>query len=152
MPIVLLLSEDDRKRFGCDGILQTTLVVMSREAAQMQVPFFPNDDGELEGFTDPDEWREALRGKPMFDRYGAPVMVDEEQPDGTTKQVQKRQPNFAANLALVWLALRRADLEVPPLKEFEYDAAGARFVVVPDDEPEGQGKDESSDQETTSDG
>lgn len=152
MPIVLLLSEDDQKQFGCAAVLEVSLVVKSRDAAEMQRPFFPNDAGELEGFTDPDEWREALRGKPMFDQYGAPVMADEEQPDGTTKQVQKRQPNFAANLALVWLALKGAKLDVPPLKEFEYDAAGARFYSAPDDEPEGQGKDESSDQETTSDG
>lgn len=143
MKILLFLSEADQNRFGCGPQLEVDpLAITAREAAAIQEPFFPKHDG----FVSPWEWREALRGKPMVDQYGAPVMVDVEE-DGVTKQEQKRKPNYAANAVVVWLCLRRAGVNVE-LADLDYDADNARFTFQAD-QPEGQGKD-NSDPATTS--
>jgi hypothetical protein len=150
----LRLSDEDRKRFGCEEWLEITLRPSAREAAEMQRPFFVDTDGERKGFADPDEWHEALDGTPVFDEYGAPVMVeaDEEQPDGSTKKVekQKRQTHFGALLALAWLALKRAKIDVPDLRDFDFDSGLSRYLILPDEDPESPGKGSGSDPETTS--
>ena len=134
MKIQLRLSDADRKRFGCDEWLELDpLGITAREAAALQEPFWPKHDG----FVSPSEWRKALRGTPLFDDHGAPVMVD----DGEGGQVQKRRPDYAAHAALVWLALKRAGAAVE-LAGLDYDQDSARFAMQPDETPAGQGKDD----------
>lgn len=152
MKILLWVSDADRERFGCGELLELDpFSVTAREAAALQQPFFPGSDG----FGSPNEWRKALRGTPLTDATGAPVMVDVEETlaDGTVKttQEQKRQPDYAANAALVWLELKRAGVDVP-LADLDYDQDGARFMFQSDApvEAEGPGKDDGAEPPTTS--
>lgn len=145
MKILLFLSEADQNRFGCGPQLEVNpFAVTAREAAAIQEPFFPKHDG----FVSPKEWRDALRGTPLVDQYGAPVMVEVEE-DGETKQQQKRKPDYAANAVVVWLGLRRAGVNVE-LADLDYDTDAFRWSFQTD-QPEGQGKDDSDPATTSED-
>jgi hypothetical protein len=147
--ILLYPSDADVARLGCKPVLPLDLhSVTAREAATLQRPIWPGSDGELIPFERPQAWREALRGTPMFDSTGAPVMVKvkETLPDGSveTTEEQKRAPHYGAHLAMLWLALRRSGIEVDPAT-LDYDQDTLRWAwetaTEPDAEPEaGPGK------------
>jgi hypothetical protein len=154
----LRLSDKDRERLGCPEWLTVDLhAVTAREAAVLQRCIWPGPDGELESFDEPAEWRRALRGMPMVDATGAPVMheVTELQDDGSTTMTmeQKRRSHWGANLALVWLALKANGVTTDPAT-LEYDQDNAQFVREPDpaepeSAPDSPGKGDGDDEPPT---
>lgn len=154
--IAIRLSDADRARLGLDQewIQLDLFAVTAREAMALQRGA-DLGDGLVVQFDGPNAYRTALGGKPVFGADGQPVMVEEPDPDGpegATTLVQKRAPDFGAELATVWLGLRRAGITVP-LAEVDFDRDGWEWRWVHDDtaaaEGDGEpGKDEAPDQST----
>jgi hypothetical protein len=144
--VALHLSDADRERLGCGDWMPVDLgAVTARQAATLQRRIWPGEDGEMVGFDEPDVWREGLRGVPVFDGHGAPVMVDDADGDG---QVQHRRAHIGAEMAWVWLALAQNGIRVDPT-ELDYNRDAVRYIVQadpdakPEAESEGPGKDDA---------
>jgi hypothetical protein len=105
--IHLRLSDVDRERLGGPEWLDLDhYSVTAREAAILQRGF--DLDGEHVAFEHPGEWRKALS------------------PDGDSP--------WAATLVLVWLALRRAGVQVA-LADLDFNLDSLAYRVDPSPEP-----------------
>ena len=131
------LSDTDRKNLGLseEEIWWENSRFTNREARLVERPE-PDGPG-----LSPEDWIEALNGEPV-EVDGVPE-IDEE----TGAAI--RRPTAATLDIVLWLAVRRAGLNVA-WSEFEYDRNGV--TIRPDVEPEPEdgaesGKDESAAEE-----
>lgn len=144
--LILILSPADRQRLGAPERLPVDVrSLTAREAATLQRPVLPGH----EGWATPAEWRQALLGHPIVDEHGAPVTIEVPDRADGTRTVQARRPDFAATLALVWLALRRAGITTA-LDELDVDVDGLLMDADLDEEEEPEGKDDSPGEERIS--
>lgn len=149
LSIRLRLSDADRERYGCDEWLGVVFgSVNAWEAALIQRGF--TKDGIRVGFDSPGRWRQGLTGQVITGDDGEPILRKVETPEGM-KEVPQRRPDFGAELILVWMALRRAGIDVP-MAEVDYDTDGLTWQSEDDtpaaaeDEPipgESEGKDDA---------
>lgn len=152
-PIILQLrlSPADRDRYNLtqEWLDLDVLAVTAREAMLMQVGA-DLGDGMIVQFDSPSQWRIALNGDPVLGSDGQPVTEDVTADDGTVTSTPKRRPNFGAEIATVWLALRRAGVTVG-LADVDFDRDAFEWRLISGDEPGGEpGKDDGSTPPTTS--
>jgi hypothetical protein len=130
----LKLGAADRERLGAPEAISIDLGgITNREAIRLRVL----------GFNTPRLWRNALRGRAV-DEDGNPVPreVDGVDEDGNPAKVPNPaavdfEMDYQAWTALVWLALRRANIEADPSTlEFDLD----ELTYEADPEPEDPGK------------
>jgi hypothetical protein len=111
--IRIRLGDADRERYNCPEWMDFDPLTVRSNEA-FAMQAGLTIEGTTIGFNSPNDWRTSLR-------------------DSTA----------AANIVLVWLALRRAGVGVP-LGEVEYDFDGAQYEIAPDpvapDEESGKGE------------
>lgn len=118
------LSDEDRERLG----LKQEWVEFSADGLMM------TEAEELENAGyDPEDFLDDVRGRPVVDADGSPVMVpvldDDGNPvldaDGQPEMAQKRRYPLRQARAAAWIALRRAGVKVP-YREFDFNITAAR--------------------------
>lgn len=159
MLIKVRLSEVDRTRLGCPEWLSVDPHKVSiREVIVLQKGV-DLGDGEPLFYDSAQAWRVALSGRDMRGPDGKPVMVDVLE-DGepvidpaTGKATQKPATvaDWQAEMVLVWLGLRRAQVFVP-LAGLDYDSDALEWKAEDDEATEAgePGKDPSTPETTSS--
>lgn len=148
MRIKIRLSEDDRKRLDCpEELTADTDRVSMVEAITLQkgVELAP---GVVVAYDTPGVWRMALAGRELHLPDGTVVMKE---PQDGEEPEPRRVGDFAAELVLVWLALRQTTGRKVELAGLEYEVGSVDWEVETEDpaDPGTPGK-EPSTPETTS--
>ena len=111
----LKLGAADRERLGAPEAISIDLGgITNREAIRLRVL----------GFNTPRLWRNALRGRPVDD-------------EGNTTDAESAvdfEMDYQAWTALVWLALRRANIEADP-STLEFSLDELSYEADPEPEP-----------------